>query len=99
MIYKVVFKIDDSLLNKKLTLDLGMVKEFATVVLNENNIGTRLWRPFRYEIPEDLLLKEENVLEIKVTNSLANQYGKQTLRSGLSEEITLVDHAEDIHKR
>ena len=90
MTYRLVFDVDDSLLSQKLMLDLGMVKEFATVMLNNKNIGTRLWRPFHYEIPKNLLLKAENVLEVKVTNSLANKFGKQWLPSGLSEEIKLI---------
>jgi hypothetical protein len=96
MTYKVVFDVADDLLTRNLTLDLGMVKEFATVVLNKKNIGTRLWRPFHFEIAPGLLSKGNNVLEISVTNSLANEFGKQWLPSGLSEEIKLIAKGEGV---
>jgi hypothetical protein len=90
MTYKIVFDFEDDLLDKNLTLDLGRVREFATVVLNDTDIGTRLWRPFHYTVPKSLLVKEKNVLEITVTNSLANEFGKQWWPSGLSEEIRMI---------
>ena len=90
MTYIVEFDANDDLLIEDLTLDFGHVKEFATVILNIKDIGTRLWRPFRNKVPKDLLLKGTNVLEIKVTNSLANEFGKHWLPSGLSEEIKLI---------
>lgn len=90
MTYKVVFDIEQSYLGKEVVLDLGHVKEFATVTLNGTEIGTRLWRPFHYVIPENLLLQEKNMLEIKVTNSLANEFGEEWMPSGLNEDIRLL---------
>jgi hypothetical protein len=91
MTYKVMFDLDETFLSNEIILDLGHVKEFASVVLNTTNLGTRLWRPFHFKIPNDVLLKGENVLEIEVTNSLANEFGKEWLPSGIGNNIKLIN--------
>ena len=53
-------------------LDLGDVKESATVVLNGKTIATLIGPAYSVTIP-DTHLKADNVLEIIVTNSMANR--------------------------
>ncbi|MDR6194547.1 glycosyl hydrolase [Siphonobacter sp. SORGH_AS_0500] len=56
-------------------LDLGSVRETATVRLNGQLLG-KLWSlPYRIQIPAQLL-KAQNTLEVDVTNSSANRIRK-----------------------
>jgi hypothetical protein len=68
---------------KKVYLDLGVVKNIASVRVNGKSAGTELWSPYRLEITE-LLKAGSNRLEIGVTNTLANRYGQG--RPGLAEK-------------
>ncbi len=57
---------------KKVTLDLGDVREVADVTLNGQKIGTAWSLPFRLEIPTHVLKNKQNRIEIEVTNLSAN---------------------------
>ena len=54
-------------------LDLGDVRYTAEVFLNGKSLGVKVMPPYRYELPEELL-EDENRLEIRVSNTAANQY-------------------------
>ena len=60
---------------RKVYLDLGVVKNIASVRVNGKSAGTELWSPYRLEISE-LLKAGSNRLEIGVTNTLASRYGQ-----------------------
>lgn len=68
---------------RKVYLDLGVVKNIATVRVNGKSAGTKLWSPYRLDITE-LLEAGSNRLEIGVTNTLSNRYGPG--RPGLAEK-------------
>lgn len=53
-------------------LDLGQVGESARVRLNEQHLGTLIAPPYRIIMPKDLM-REENLLEIRVSNLMANR--------------------------
>jgi hypothetical protein len=53
-------------------LTLGSVKEAAEIFLNGESIGTLIGPPFEVEF-NAALLKPENVLQIKVSNLMANR--------------------------
>ncbi|MBO0863109.1 MAG: glycoside hydrolase family 2 protein [Chloracidobacterium sp.] len=53
-------------------LDLGRIAESARVKLNGKEIGALISSPYRIQIPEELL-KEENTLEIAVSNLMTNR--------------------------
>ncbi|HVF26614.1 MAG TPA: hypothetical protein VM943_00140, partial [Pyrinomonadaceae bacterium] len=53
-------------------LDLGRVAESARVTLNGKNLGTLINSPFRVRVPKELL-KEQNTLEVAVSNLMANR--------------------------
>lgn len=55
-----------------LLLDLGKVHESAIIKLNGTELGTLLGPTFQIILPSDLL-KIENLLEIQVTNLMANR--------------------------
>jgi alpha-L-rhamnosidase len=71
--YTLNFNVLDDLKNKKAYLDLGDVREFATVKLNGISLGTAWCLPFKLPITEGVLKKENNILEIEVTNLSANR--------------------------
>jgi hypothetical protein len=52
-------------------LSLGKVNYACTVILNGRLLGRRFWGPFDFDIPKHLLRKQ-NTLEVKVTNTFAN---------------------------
>ncbi len=54
-------------------LDLGDVRYTCEVFLNGKSLGVRVMKPYRYEIPADAL-KKENLLQIRVSNTPANQH-------------------------
>ena len=66
-------RIPKNSLGRRSQLDLGGVKYTAEVIFNGESIGTRLMPPYRFDIPAELP-KEENTIEIIVTNTPANQY-------------------------
>jgi hypothetical protein len=49
------------------------VREFATVKLNGISLGTAWCLPFKLPINQNILKKENNILEIEVTNLSANR--------------------------
>jgi hypothetical protein len=53
-------------------LDLGDVRESARVILNGKEIAVLISPPFRVKI-EPSMAQEENVLEVRVTNLMANR--------------------------
>ena len=70
--YTLHFKVEDSLIAQTGWLNLGDVREFATVTLNGTLLGTAWSLPFRVPIQAGVL-KKENLLEIEVTNLSANR--------------------------
>jgi hypothetical protein len=56
-----------------LFLDLGTVKHIARVKLNGKDLGIVWTAPWRVEVPDKLLKKHNNKLEIEVTNVWANR--------------------------
>jgi len=62
----------DLLLSKSITLDLGDVREVATVKINGQEIGTAWCIPFQLRLIPELLKEKGNKLEISVTNLSAN---------------------------
>jgi hypothetical protein len=61
-------------------LDLGNVAESARVKLNGQELGVLINSPYRMRIPKDLI-KEKNVLEITVSNLMANRIADLDRRS------------------
>lgn len=53
-------------------LDLGDVRHVCEVFLNGEPLGVKIMKPYRFNIKKELL-RDENNLEILVTNTVANQ--------------------------
>lgn len=54
-------------------LDLGGVKYTCEATLNGVSLGVCTMPPYRYRLPQGLL-KEKNTLQVRVTNTVANEY-------------------------
>jgi hypothetical protein len=71
--YTVTFDVPKSVLTKKgLQLDLGDVREVATVKINGKVLGTFWSIPFIADIQSGILKEKGNKMEIEVTNLSAN---------------------------
>jgi alpha-L-rhamnosidase/Glycosyl hydrolases family 2, sugar binding domain len=70
-LYKTEVALTGRQLDGKVLLDLGQVKTVAEVSVNGRPAGTRISRPFRFDIT-DLVHEGDNRIEIKVANTLAN---------------------------
>lgn len=82
---------------RRVTLNLGEVRECAEVWVNGELAGTRIWPPYRVEIT-NLLREGENELAVVATNLLANRFAwdewgtrgrGETLDSGLLGPVRL----------
>jgi hypothetical protein len=63
-------------------LDLGQVGDIAEVWLDGLRLGACLWAPYRWALPQSLATGP-HALEVRVTNSMANEYEGLQLPSGL----------------
>jgi len=77
--YTIDFDIDQSNVGKNIFLDLGHVKDIATVIVNGKELGT-LWKsPYQIDLA-NVIRAGKNTLEIKVTNQWDNRIiGDKTL--------------------
>jgi len=57
---------------REVILDLGSVQYMAEVWINGENAGSRLWRPFRYDI-SGYIREGENSIRIRVGNLVHNE--------------------------
>lgn len=71
--YSVEFPCTQSVAEAARSLDLGDVRYVARVELNGCDLGTRTWAPYSFPIGNKLQMGR-NVLRVRVTNTLANQY-------------------------
>lgn len=69
-------------------LDLGAVGDLAVVTLNGQPLGMRAWSPHVYPLL-DALRVGANVLNVLVTNSMANAYEGRQRASGLFGPVVL----------
>lgn len=70
-IYKTRFSVPEK--KSRLQIDLGQVHETCEAFLNGKSLGVRVMSPYTYEISADML-QPDNTLEIRVSNTSANEY-------------------------
>ena len=70
-------------------LDLGRVGDSAAVFLDGRQVGVRMWAPYRVCLGRDLAPGTHR-LEVRVTNSMANEYEGSQRPSGLLGPVGLV---------
>jgi hypothetical protein len=73
--YKKAFEFGPLKPEQRYLLDLGRVGIAARVWLNGKLVGSRLWKPFTFDIT-DFLQPGQNTLQISVVNTLANYYNQ-----------------------
>ena len=57
--------------------------------INEQEVGVKMWAPYRLEVNPDYLIKGVNKLTVDVTNNRANEMDDARLTSGLLGPVTL----------
>jgi len=72
--YRCEFELGEAGSAQSWELRLPAVECTATVRLNGTSLGARLWSPYHFRFPADLLRGAENVVEVDVANSAANRY-------------------------
>jgi hypothetical protein len=72
-IYAKKVKLNANQLKGKVLLDLGQLNSTAEVFVNGKPAGTRLGRPYQFDIT-NLLREGENRIEVRIYNTLANHY-------------------------
>ncbi|MBN1351674.1 hypothetical protein JXJ21_19830 [candidate division KSB1 bacterium] len=89
--YACLFQFPDSLLEDDLQwlLEVNGVREYAEAFLNGSPLGLRLWQPFEWDLTSTLR-SGENLLELKITNTRANELTKDPLPSGLQGPLRLI---------
>jgi hypothetical protein len=70
-------------------LDLGIEKQVSEVIINDVELGVRWWGRHLYAIPENILRKGENKVQIKYTTTLANYANSLTENSAAKRWINL----------
>ena len=75
--YSTEFECPDS--SKDLEIDLGDLREMATVFVNGNKVGALWCVPYVLRIPSKVLKTGKNLLEIRVTNLSFNRIIKMDI--------------------
>ncbi|GMK40370.1 hypothetical protein PCCS19_34260 [Paenibacillus sp. CCS19] len=83
------FVLDDHALAAQYKLDLGEAHELVRLEVNDQAIGTQMWKPYVFSL-ENALRLGVNQLRISVTNSLANSYDGKSLPSGIIGPVRLI---------
>ena len=73
--YRVELDLPAAYRKERLILDLGQVGCAAQVAVNGRDLGTRLWRPYTFDIT-GAVRPGKNVLQVTVANTAANASGK-----------------------
>jgi hypothetical protein len=77
---------------RRVFLEPALVDDVVEVVVNGQSAGVRLWPPYGIEVT-DLLQDGDNVLELRVANTLVNLLEAVRRPSGLSGAPRLVAYA------
>jgi hypothetical protein len=98
ILYGKVVTLNNAHLKASVVLDLGMVKTCAEVHVNGKLAGVRLARPFQFEIT-DLVREGENLIQIRVTNTLANHMSSYPTKFVYKGENSFVDIPDSLRTR
>jgi hypothetical protein len=90
-VYRCRFTVPDTFAGQSIWLEAQIGDDAAQVVLNGKPVGIRLWPPYELDVTDNLR-PGENVLEIRVANTLINQLEAVTRPSGLSGPPRLVPY-------
>jgi hypothetical protein len=82
-VYRKNFVLPESFENHRVFLEPEMQDDVLEVLINGRSAGVRLWAPYRIEIT-DLIKSGENMLELRVANTLVNLLEAVERPSGLT---------------
>lgn len=89
LIYENKFSLDRPWdLDESIYLDLGEVHNLALLKINGKEAGIKMWAPYIFDIT-DFVHAGENIIEVEITNTLANRLSKAKLTSGLIGPVRL----------
>ena len=85
--YRAEFEAPDA--EAELGIDLGAVGDIAEVTVDSTSVGIRMWAPYEmfFNVP---LAPGLHRIEVRVTNSMANEYEGAQLASGLIGPVRLI---------
>ncbi|MCR8635119.1 glycosylhydrolase-like jelly roll fold domain-containing protein [Paenibacillus radicis (ex Xue et al. 2023)] len=92
VLYEKRFKLSEAAADdfESIELSLGDAHELVRVSLNGQEAGVRMWKPYVFKVNEALASGVgEHILQIEVTNSLANRYDGMSHLSGLLGPVKL----------
>ncbi|HSL30989.1 MAG TPA: glycosyl hydrolase [Anaerolineales bacterium] len=90
-VYRKRFELPEGFQGQRVFLEPEMDDDVLEVLVNGQPAGVRLWAPYRVEVT-DLLKPGENVLELRVANTLVNLLEKVERPSGLAGAPKLVPY-------
>jgi hypothetical protein len=90
-VYRKRFELPESFQGQRVFIDPAMEDDVLEVLVNGESAGVRLWAPYKMEIT-DFLKAGENVLELRVANTLVNLLEAVERPSGLAGAPTLVPY-------
>jgi glycosyl hydrolase family 106( putative alpha-L-rhamnosidase) len=90
-VYRKAFKLPESFTGQRVFVEPEMQDDVLEVLINGKSAGVRLWDPYQVEIT-DLLKSGENMLELRVANTLVNLLEAVERPSGLAGAPKLVPY-------
>jgi len=87
--YEQEIHISPSLLRRKIVLDCGDVRDHLEVIVNEEPVAIKLWRPYTIDLTGKLKAGN-NRLKLKVTNTATNIITGKRAPSGLLSNVKLI---------
>jgi hypothetical protein len=90
-IYRKHFELLETFSGQRVFLEPPMEDDVLEVIVNGQSAGVRLWAPYQMEIT-DVLKAGENILELRVANTLVNLLEKVERPSGLAGAPKLVPY-------
>ncbi|WP_062051187.1 glycosylhydrolase-like jelly roll fold domain-containing protein [Bacillus sp. JCM 19034] len=91
VIYTATFELNNKI--QKAVIDFGEVHEIVELSVNGQKVGVKLWAPYTFEV-DSMLQQGINKIELKVTNSKANEMDQIALHSGLIGPVKVLGDCE-----
>jgi hypothetical protein len=90
-VYRKRFELPENFIGKRVFMEPEMQDDVLEVIVNGESAGVHLWAPYQVEVTE-LLKSGENVLELRVANTLVNLLEAVERPSGLAGAPKLVPY-------
>jgi hypothetical protein len=90
-VYRKRFELPDAFKDQRVFVEPEMEDDVLEVLVNGQSAGVRLWEPYQVEVT-DLLKSGENILDLRVANTLVNLLERVERPSGLAGAPRLVPY-------